>query len=78
VDAAARAIADGDLVRVANDRGSLDLPARLSDRLRPGVVAIPWGWWGDDACVNTLTSDTPTDWGRGVAYLDTRVEVTRT
>jgi anaerobic selenocysteine-containing dehydrogenase len=73
-DAAGRGIAEGDVVRVWNDRGELALPARLSTRLRPGVVAIPWGWWGKEANVNTLTSDTLTDWGGGVAYFDTLVE----
>lgn len=74
-DAAARGIAEGDPVRVANDRGHLDLPARLSDRLRPGVALVPWGWWGEDCSANVLTNDRATDWGNGVAYLDTRVEV---
>ena len=75
-DADARGLADGDLARVANDRGHLDLPVRFSERLRPGVALVPWGWWGDDRAANLLTSDRPTDWGDGVAYLDTRVEVT--
>ncbi len=75
-DAAARGIAEGDLVRVHNDAGSLDLPARFTGRVRSGVVAVPWAWWGDAANVNALTSDAPTDWGGGVAYSDTLVEVT--
>lgn len=74
-DAAARGIAEGDTVRVWNDRGELRLPARFSDRVRPGVVAIPWGWWGSEANVNVLTSDAPTDWGGGVAFFGTLVEV---
>jgi anaerobic selenocysteine-containing dehydrogenase len=73
-DAVARGIADGDLVQVWNDRASLTFPARLSGRVRPGVVAVPWGWWGDQPA-NALTNDTPADWGGGVAYLDTLVEV---
>lgn len=76
-DAAARGVGDGDEVRVHNHRGELRLPVKLSDRLRPGVAAIPWGWWGAAANVNALTSDELTDWGGGVAYSDTRVEVTR-
>ena len=76
VDAAARGLAEGDLARVANGRGHLDLPLRISARLRPGVALVPWGWWGEDRAANVLTSDRPTDWGGGAAYLDTRVEVT--
>lgn len=74
-DAAARGIDEGDLVFITNDRSTLKLPARLSTRLRRGVVAIPWGWWGEGANVNSLTNDTLTDWGGGVAYFDTLVEV---
>jgi anaerobic selenocysteine-containing dehydrogenase len=73
-DAAARGISEGDPVRVWNERGTLSLPARISTRLRPGVVAIPWAWWGKEANVNLLTSDTPADWGGGVAFFDTLVE----
>jgi anaerobic selenocysteine-containing dehydrogenase len=73
-DAAQRGIAEGDLVRVFNDRAELRLPAVLSDRLRPGVCAIPWGWWGAELNVNALTNDTPTDWGGGVAFWDTLVQ----
>jgi anaerobic selenocysteine-containing dehydrogenase len=74
-DAAERGIAHGDPVRVWNERGELLLTAQISDRLRPGVAAVPWGWWGEEVNVNMLTSDAPTDWGGGVAYFDTRVEV---
>jgi anaerobic selenocysteine-containing dehydrogenase len=77
VDAAARGIADGDAVRVFNRRAELRLPAKVSDRLRPGVVAIPWGWWGEAVNVNALTNDTPADWGGGVAFYDTLVEAER-
>jgi anaerobic selenocysteine-containing dehydrogenase len=75
-DASERGLADGDLVRVWNDRGDVCLPVRLGARVRPGVVAVPWGW-GDGAIANSLTSDTLTDWGGGVAFFDTRVEVGR-
>jgi anaerobic selenocysteine-containing dehydrogenase len=75
VDATARGIGDGDLVSIRNDRAMLQLPAQISARLRPGVVAVPWGWWGEGANVNALTNDTLTDWGGGVAYFDTLVEV---
>ena len=80
-DAAALTIADGDAVRVWNDRASLTVTARISDRLRPRVVAIPWGWWGaahvDGRVANSLTNDTLTDWGGGVAFGDTLVSVAR-
>jgi anaerobic selenocysteine-containing dehydrogenase len=82
-DAAALGLADGACARVWNDRGSMQLPVRLSERVRPGVVSIPWGWWAAQhpgesstaAVANSLTNDTLTDWGGGVAFWDTRVSV---
>ena len=47
-DAAERSIADGELVRVHNDRGSFRCRARVSDDARPGVVVAPMGWWNRD------------------------------
>jgi anaerobic selenocysteine-containing dehydrogenase len=65
---------------VRNDRSSLDLEVRVTDRLRAGIVAVPFGWWSSDhngtgATANSLTNDALTDWGGGVAYSDTLVEV---
>ena len=48
-DAAARGIADGDLVRAFNDRGACLAAARLSDRIRRGVVRLSTGAWFDPA-----------------------------
>ena len=81
-DAAARGIADGDVIEVFNDRARLQAVARVSDdtRARPGLVIVPFGWVGDRTrdglAVNDLTNDAPTDWGGGVAFFDTSVEVT--
>jgi formate dehydrogenase len=43
-DAAAAGIGDGDLVRVSSTVGSVEIRARISDAMRPGVVCIPHGW----------------------------------
>jgi anaerobic selenocysteine-containing dehydrogenase len=79
-DAAELGVTDGTMVSVHNDRAALTLPVRIGDRVRPGVVAVPWGWWAqhhpDGVAVNSLTNDTLTDWGGGVAYSDTLVAVT--
>jgi anaerobic selenocysteine-containing dehydrogenase len=78
-DAGRHGVAAGDLVRVWNDRAEVILPAVISDRLRPGVVAIPFGWWEGDphrpATPNSLTSAADTDWGGGVAFFDTQVAI---
>jgi anaerobic selenocysteine-containing dehydrogenase len=64
---------------VWNDRADLRLPVRVTPRLRPRVVAIPFGWWSahhpDGRVANSLTNDTLTDWGGGVAFSDTLVAI---
>ncbi|MEQ8653077.1 MAG: molybdopterin guanine dinucleotide-containing S/N-oxide reductase [Kiloniellales bacterium] len=46
-DAAARGIADGDVVRVFNDRGACYGGAEISDGIRPGVIRVSTGAWFD-------------------------------
>ena len=80
-DAAARGIADGDRVRVRNDRGSFLARAEVSDRARPGVV-VAWGiWWHKLAAggrnVNAVTGQALTDMGRGPTFYDCLVEIER-
>jgi biotin/methionine sulfoxide reductase len=48
-DAEARGIADGDIVRMFNDRGATLAGALVTDRARPGVVVLPTGTWYDPA-----------------------------
>ena len=48
-DAAARGIAEGDIVRVFNDRGACLCTATLSDVIRPGVMQVSTGAWYDPA-----------------------------
>ncbi len=75
IDAAARGIADGDRVKVFNDRGATILPCRLTGRIMPGVIDIPQGaWWSPDengidrrGCVNVLTSERWTPLAFGTA-----------
>lgn len=44
-DAEARGIAEGDLVELYNDRGTVIAGAILSDEIRPGVVSLYEGAW---------------------------------
>jgi biotin/methionine sulfoxide reductase len=46
-DAEAQGIADGDIVRVFNDRGSCLAGAVVSATIRPGVVQLSTGAWYD-------------------------------
>lgn len=71
VDAESRSIDDGDEVLVFNDRGKTILPAKITERIMPGVVDIPQGaWYNPDAdgvdrggSANVLTSDKPSPCG---------------
>lgn len=46
-DAAARGIADGDVLRVFNDRGQILVGAKVSDAVMPGAIQIYEGGWYD-------------------------------
>jgi formate dehydrogenase len=43
-DAKNREIGDGELVRVCGAGGHIEVPVRVTDRMMPGVVALPHGW----------------------------------
>jgi anaerobic selenocysteine-containing dehydrogenase len=80
-DAAARNLADGDPVRIFNDRGSLPLTALLNPSLPPGVVAARLDWaklHTGGSNVNALTSERLTDIGAGATFYSTLVEVAKT
>jgi len=44
-DAAPRGIADGDVVKIFNDRGSMKVRARLTEAIKPGVTNCYQGGW---------------------------------
>ncbi|MCD0505775.1 molybdopterin guanine dinucleotide-containing S/N-oxide reductase [Bordetella petrii] len=48
-DAAARGIAQGDIVRLYNERGACLASAHLSEAVMPGVAQLPTGAWFDPA-----------------------------
>jgi molybdopterin guanine dinucleotide-containing S/N-oxide reductase-like protein len=78
VDAEARGIADGDAVRVWNERGSLGLTAMLNASLPAGVVAAQLDWaklHAGGVNVNALTSERLTDLGAAATFYSVLVEV---
>lgn len=79
-DAKPRGLADGDRVRVFNDRGSVLLTAMLNPSLPAGVVAARLDWaklHTDGFNVNSLTSERLTDIGGGATFYSTLVEVAK-
>jgi trimethylamine-N-oxide reductase (cytochrome c) len=46
-DAEARGIKDGDVVRVYNDRGQILAGAKITDKIRAGVIRVNEGGWYD-------------------------------
>ena len=78
IDASARGIAEGDTLRVHNDRGELRLRARVDDSVPPGVVSAYLDWARSapgGKNINVLTSDRLTDIGRGATFYSALVEV---
>jgi anaerobic selenocysteine-containing dehydrogenase len=78
-DAARRALADGQPVRVFNDRGSYHCTARINQRARRGVVNGLGVWWrklgSHGTNVNEVTHQRLTDLGAAPAFYDCLVEV---
>ncbi|MBR8001365.1 molybdopterin-containing oxidoreductase family protein [Burkholderia vietnamiensis] len=80
-DAESRGIADGDTVRIFNDRGSMQAVARVTDRARAGLVVGLSIWWkklsADGRNANEVTSQALTDLGNSATFYDCLVEVER-
>jgi anaerobic selenocysteine-containing dehydrogenase len=76
-DATARAVIDGQRVRVFNDVGSFVGLARLSDDVVPGVIVCSHGRWqeGEAATVNATVTAELTDLGNGPRLSDVLVDV---
>ncbi|GDX06424.1 selenate/tellurate reductase subunit YnfE [Buttiauxella sp. A111] len=85
IDAQARGIANGDMVRVFNGRGELRIPAKVTPRIMPGVTAMGQGAWheanmaGDridhGSCINTLTTQRPSPLAKGNPQHTNLVEI---
>lgn len=82
-DASARGIANNDWVEVFNERGRVQLQARVTARIAPGVLSVPQGAWfkpdsdGVDqgGSVNTLTSWHPSPIAKGNAQHTTLAQL---
>jgi anaerobic dimethyl sulfoxide reductase subunit A len=65
VDANRRGVGEGEEIDLFNDRGRMRIPAKVTERIMPGVVNVGQGAWYDPdengvdrgGCVNVLTID---------------------
>ena len=81
LDAAAREIEAGNVVRVYNERGSFEGPAELSNDLMPGLVMANVGHWPGSTIsgtsVNAISSDAHCGMGKAGTYSDNLVQVVK-
>ncbi len=92
-DALSRGLSDGDTVYVYNDRGTIELPVKLTPRVAPGVCALGQGAWYKPepsgkvgpsghvidigGCLNTLTKYHPSPLAKGNPQHTNRVQVVK-
>ncbi len=77
-DARARGIEDGGRVAVWNDRGRIELAARVTPGIKPGVVHVIEGRCHEgDPDVNALVAESVTDMNHGATFYECLVEVAR-
>jgi anaerobic selenocysteine-containing dehydrogenase len=78
-DAAARGLADGDLVRIFNDLGEVHCPLHVAPAIRQGTISLPKGLWRrstrNGATATALVPDALTDIAGGACFNDARVQV---
>jgi anaerobic selenocysteine-containing dehydrogenase len=77
-DAESRRIHDGDTVRVFNNRGEIQLKARVDGKVSSGVVAAKLNWaklTPGNLNINVLTSEKLTDLGNSATFYSVLVEV---
>jgi molybdopterin guanine dinucleotide-containing S/N-oxide reductase-like protein len=77
-DANRRGIRDGDRVKVFNQRGEIELKAKVDGAVSPGVVAAKLNWaklTPGNRNINVLTSEKLTDLGNSATFYSVLVEV---
>ena len=78
-DAQARDIADGQRVRVFNDRGGFEALAQITDDVYPGIVVATLGYWRqlNRGTVNIVSSAEFVNMGHAPSFSDNLVQVTK-
>ena len=70
-DAADLGIENGDMVEVSNERGRVQITAKVTPRIMPGVLSLPQGAWYEPASTDpdTLGDPSVVDYGGCVSVL---------
>lgn len=76
IDAIPRGINNGDLIKIYNDRGYIEVECEITSKIKAGTIHIYEGF-GDKykASINKLSKGRNTDIGNGTAFHDCLVEV---
>ena len=75
-DALERGVSDGDIVKVFNARGEMNVSVKLSFSIRKGCASYYNGWWlSEGGTPNLFSKGRETDMGHGAAFHDTLVEI---
>jgi ferredoxin-nitrate reductase len=81
LDALTRNIQDGDIVTIENGRGTVRVPAKVTDEIKKGVVFLPMHWGKilnrDLARANNITSDLVDPISKEPDFKFASVEVTK-
>ena len=83
IDAEERGINNGDPIRIFNDRGEVNICAKVTPRIMPGVAALgEGGWYAPDGlkvdhggCINVLTTQRPSPLAKGNPQHTNLVEI---
>lgn len=77
-EAEGRGIADGDIMRIYNDRGTVSVRCRIHNGLQDGIVWMPKGWQRDqfiDGCYQELSHTKVNPMSVNYNFYDIRVQV---
>ena len=80
-DAASIGVKPGDMVKLYNEQGSLQMPVHIDDGISPKTVVSYGVWWqryssDPKHSINALTSSRLTDYAEGSTFYDVKVDIT--
>ncbi len=81
IDAERLGVVEGDLVRLYNEQGTLQMPVYLDEGISPKTVVSYGVWWQRYSSdprnsINALTSSRLTDYAEGSTFYDVKVDIT--